>query len=150
MVSHAPAHLLRRARIRGLAVVALLALVVGNLTAFWHEATVLHMVCAEHGEQIHVAAADPSVTATDVAERMVGAADASLHRTAVGRDAESGHEHCSLCPGTRDGAAPARTIIASATLVARPALLSAPADAPAPAIAVHRLAPKHGPPVSAG
>jgi hypothetical protein len=114
-----------------------LAIVVAasTLLAGWHQATVVHARCAEHGELYDVGRA--------------GATHETLggHQLAA-RDGDAGdeHDHCSLCPRSHEGA-PA---ISAHAPVAVPPVAAAPRPA-AHVIAIastdtFRTAPKTSPP----
>lgn len=75
-----------------LAGVLLVVAAAAPFAASWHEASVQHVRCAEHGELTHVA-----VTATAQAtapEQRAGAARVTVNRGDAGTP--SGHEHCEL------------------------------------------------------
>jgi hypothetical protein len=140
----------RRSRLRSATALAVAALlVVANLVAHWHQATVVHARCAEHGEVVHAAdglddGADHATAA--IASDQAPVAIAILHSRAAG-SAGDDHEHCDLCPLTRE---PLR--LGAAVAVAAPAPLAvAAARAPSAQAAVRtidrvRFAPKTSPP----
>jgi hypothetical protein len=128
-----------------MAVAALL--VVANLVAHWHQATVVHARCAEHGEQVHAApeaSADLRIGAADRAHEAVEVA-ALWARTGAG--AGEDHDHCDLCPLTREPLPLAAPAVAGVRLpqavdAARPLAIAASL----PSVDLVRFAPKTSPP----
>jgi hypothetical protein len=143
-----------RSRLRSVTAVAVAALlVVANLIAYWHQATVVHARCAEHGELVHTAppaGAHPG----DHGPATVGAADVESghdHVVAIASrswTADDEHDHCQLCPLTREsprlGAPPA---ISAPPLTAAPRSVAAITAAPDVSRDLVRFAPKTSPPV---
>ena len=134
---------LRRARTasRVQAAVTALAFVFASLLGILHEATTIHVRCAEHGELIH---RDATLAPT--------ANTASADRDAVVRDLRAetkpSHEHCSLTSSTRDS----RLVPRPPAIVAAPVIISGLAVA-GPLVegarggGLYRTAPKTSPPV---
>lgn len=99
---------LRRARTAGaLSLLVLLAVTGAQLSNTWHELTVRHVVCADHGEMTHVrlsAGAKPGQQAAGAAAPGASAQDPAL---------PEGHEHCALALIVQAGTqAPARATTA--------------------------------------
>ena len=74
-----------------LAGVLLVVAAAAPFAASWHEASVQHVRCAEHGELTHVAVATIAGAAH---QRRAGAARVTVNRGNAGTP--SGHEHCEL------------------------------------------------------
>ncbi len=116
--------------------------VVAQLASFAHEALSSHVVCAEHGELVHVGHFAPATAghrAHAPAERqLLGVSDPS-----VARD----HEHCGLAAVSRERALQlqAHTSVATAPACSR-APFEVPANPDRSSIPVFRLAPKQSPP----
>jgi hypothetical protein len=126
-------------------------LLAANLLAFWHQATVAHARCAEHGELIHGAADGDDYADADAAPRAAEVDDAVVRLVARGAgagDADDDHDHCEICPLTRDGLR-----FEPPVQVATPVLRVAVAVTPpverdiVVAIDLVRVAPKTSPPV---
>jgi hypothetical protein len=118
-----------------------LAFVLASLLGVVHEATTIHVRCAEHGELIH---RDATLATT-----------ASADRDAVVRDLRAetkpSHEHCSLTSSTRDSRlVPRPPAIASAPVAISRFAIAGPLVAVARAGALYRTAPKTSPPISHG
>ena len=120
------------------AVAALLgiAFVLANLIGFVHEATTLHVRCAEHGELIH---------------GETSAASSGDSRATVAGDGQAGesrgHEHCDLASAIRES----RCAPQAPALVLAPVTEAVHAAAPAAVATVqhasiYRIAPKTSPP----
>src|SRR5262245_53435382 len=128
---------IRRARAVCAALTAVV-LAACTLLAEWHQATVIHARCAEHGELVHVSAG----ASRGAGEDRVAARDAAGER----RGAQ--HDHCTLCPRNHDGAPPQLTFVPAAM----PPVTAVVAVAPrAPAIIGYDAltdAPKTSPPAS--
>jgi hypothetical protein len=116
-----------------------LAFVLSSLFGVVHEASTMHVRCAQHGEMVHsgVTLVDGQVHAPVRELRARDAADTTVQ----------GHEHCALASAMRE----------SRLLSSPPALVSAPEPIAALAIAiaytgaarergVYRTAPKTSPP----
>jgi hypothetical protein len=124
-----------RARRRAIGATAL-AIVVAAVTLFadWHQATVIHARCAQHGELFHVGAGGPRVADHRIAARDGAASDE--------------HDHCELCPRVHDGTPPQPPIIRAPMPPAAPAPVVRPrAIVIATGDAVLRHAPKTSPPI---
>jgi len=136
---------LRRARAAKtlLAGVLLVVAAAAPFAASWHEASVQHVRCAEHGELTHVAVSTDARALAD--SRRAGAARLSMN----GGDASTpaGHEHCELAFTVQRSAQPTAVHATVRTLppsvvASRPAL-----KVPAPGRAfVLASAPKTSPP----
>jgi hypothetical protein len=104
-----------------------------TLLAQWHQATVLHVRCLEHGELIHVTPGGPRLPGDRVASH-------------PGAPVE--HDHCAVYPRAHDGTAR----LAAPVLAALPDVVPAPPPAPGPTVHVVRdplhHAPKTSPPAS--
>jgi hypothetical protein len=127
-----------------LAGVLLVVATVAPFAASWHEASVQHVRCAEHGELTHVAV---SHMAPDGGDRRPSVeAGPSMNRGETGTPA--GHEHCDLTFVVQGSAQtpPVRTTV---RIVPPSVLATAPVVAvPAPGRAfVLASAPKTSPPV---
>src|SRR5690606_524125 len=113
--------------------------VAGNLGSLLHEATERHARCPEHGELMHVEAAAPGAAgedARDVAALARPSSDSSEHE----------HEHCFLCPSSRERACLGPIHAAALAPVARFAPPPARAESAPRARHVYALAPKNSPP----
>jgi hypothetical protein len=144
----------RRSRLHSATAVAVAALlVVANLVAHWHQATVVHARC-EHGELVHAeglaeigghARAEASADAAPVGGDAPVAV--AVVRSRAAAPASDEHDHCELCPLTREplrlGAAV--VVAAPAPEVVAPARPSA-SHAAARTIDRVRFAPKTSPP----
>jgi hypothetical protein len=140
----------RRSRLHSATAVAVAALlVVANLVAHWHQATVVHARC-EHGELVHAdglaeAEGHARVDAAPVADEAPVAV--AVVRSRAAAPASDEHDHCELCPLTRE---PLR--LGATVVVAAPApQLVAPARPPVSHAAARtidrvRFAPKTSPP----
>ncbi|HET6613205.1 MAG TPA: hypothetical protein VFG83_14510 [Kofleriaceae bacterium] len=107
-----------------------------NLAGFYHFATVTHVRCAEHGEEMDAPLA-PHHT------MMVG--DAWLP---AGDKAPAGHDHCHIDPWTHDRRSAKHTVQLSVPLT-RTAMAPAWALIDCPrAVSVYGMAPKTSPPVA--
>ncbi len=119
----------------GLAAVAIVLLVVAQLGALVHEATVRHVRCSEHGELVEAAVVD-AVTGRPDDVRLVG----------VEAGGASGDDHCALARSLRQqGAAPHAPAIgvAHVAIVAGAPLVMVPRIA---ARMLYLIAPKTSPP----
>jgi hypothetical protein len=141
----------RRSRLRSATALAVAALlVVANLVAYWHQATVVHARCAEHGELVHAESAgddDHARVTASAPSTEVPVAVAALHsRTtdAAGDD----HDHCDLCPLTREPLRLGAAVVAAARAPQAIATARAPAAGTvARTIDRVRFAPKTSPPL---
>ncbi len=128
------------ARVRALtAAIAALMLVGCMLLVSWHRATVIHGVCATHGDEIHLSRTQAEVALAASVDR------AEAHVFAGGFVPQDGDHHCDLLATTASVAPPAD----GGDLVAHlDATLADAALPPAPALgaARYRLAPKTSPP----
>lgn len=115
-----------------------LAFVFASLFGVLHEATTIHVRCAEHGELIH---RDATI-----------ANAASAGRDAVVRDLRAetkpGHEHCSLTSSTRESQlVPRPPAIVSAPVIVSGLTVAGPLVESAHGGGLYRTAPKTSPPV---
>jgi len=125
-----------------LAGLLLVVAAVAPFAASWHEATVQHVRCAEHGELTHVAL---SATARTAATHRAGAARLAVNGRNAGTPAS--HEHCAFAFVVQSSAQPPAVHATVRTLppslvASRPALVL-----PAPGRAfLLASAPKTSPP----
>jgi hypothetical protein len=128
-----------------LAGLLLLVAGVAPFTASWHEASVQHVRCAEHGELTHVVVSTDARAVADA--RRAGAARLSLNGGDAGTPAE--HEHCEFAFIVQSSGQPAAVHTTVRTL---PPSVVAPRPAlslPAPGRAfVLACAPKTSPPAA--
>jgi hypothetical protein len=137
------------------AALLVLAFVVGQVGSFLHAAFERHTVCAEHGEIVHVpghadggppghAAAEIGLTGGQ-AEASRDARDALRDGSAA--SAEHAHDHCYLCPASRQplDARPSSDAIAAVV----PGVVASPLPAVVASSdrARYIIAPKTSPPV---
>ena len=127
-----------RAHRRALAAFAAVMLVGCMLLVGWHKATVMHGVCAEHGDELHL----DRVSEHERAE----ASDSAQIESSTWVQVDGDH-HCVIAATSRD---PVSTAAAHAAAAAPDVSDHAPPPpalvAPA-AVALYRLAPKTSPPV---
>jgi hypothetical protein len=124
--------------------------VVANLLSFWHQATVAHARCAEHGEIVHAGHAGPAELAQD--ERIAARGEVvhadELTSRSWALDAGDEHDHCQQCPATREVLRLSRPAAVAAPLAAGAvAVAYAPAAVDAGGVDIVRIAPKTSPPV---
>ena len=120
---------------RALAALIGFVFVLANLAGFVHEATTIHVRCAEHGELVH---------------GETGAAIAASHAAVApdtGATESRGHEHCGLASVMRQS----RCAPKPPALVLAPVTILAAATAPDTVAtirdaSVYRIAPKTSPP----
>lgn len=127
----------RRVVHRLVAALSAAALVVGVLLVGWHQATVIHGVCVEHGGELHLdKVADHDHAQDDPTSR--------LERSAwiLG---DGDHDCTILATASAALVAPGAPSPVLAHEDAAPALPAARADAAV--VAIYRLAPKTSPPV---
>jgi hypothetical protein len=128
----------RRLAARLLAAAAVLTFGLGQFVASWHEATVQHVRCAEHGELTHVSlshhAPSPTLRRNTIDSSEFGTID--------------GHEHCGFVFARRD-TAPTKLVRVAVRFTPPPAVAQQPVD-PLPSIGrrafVLASAPKTSPP----
>jgi hypothetical protein len=125
---------LRRGRALCAAALAIVLAAV-TLLAGWHQATVLHARCAEHGELYHVGGGGKRVGDHRIAAREVAGADE--------------HDHCTMCPRAHDGAAAKVAIVRVALPPVAPAPIVAPRVVAIVTSDAYRDAPKTSPPTNA-
>lgn len=121
---------------RALAALLGIAFVLANLVGFVHEATTVHVRCAEHGELVH----GETGRTIDAAAHATLAPDPGAHET-------RGHEHCGLASLIRES----RSTPNAPVLVPAPVTITAHATAPDTVatvreVSVYRIAPKTSPP----
>lgn len=151
---------------QGQAALLVLAFVVGQVGSFVHAAVERHTVCSEHGEIVHVphgtpaderAAAgapghiaagdvDTAATADEQAPRDVDV-DLDVLRDGAAVGDEHAHEHCYLCPASREPLSPAPSGDAIAAVMPAAVQISLPARVATGDRARYTLAPKTSPPV---
>ncbi len=120
-----------RLRSAALAILTLVALVLGHVSAWAHDGAVRHVRCARHGELV------------DAPELVRAIAEGSW---LVGVRGESGDEHCSIANGIRqDAARPTIAIALHATVASAPIAIPHVTARLAAAIDF-RIAPKTSPP----
>lgn len=133
----APSATLRARTTRVQAALTALAFVFASLLGVLHEATTIHVRCAEHGELIH---RDATIANT------AGAAGDTVLRDGRAGAAPS-HEHCTLTSATRES----RLVPRSPAVVSVPVAISklvapVPRATAARGAALYRTAPKTSPP----
>lgn len=124
---------------RAIAAVTAAVLVLGGLVLAWHRAEVVHGICGEHGEALHLSKQD--------AEHAHAQDDETRHLEKSAWIQLEGDHHCALIATFRDPVVDERCTVAPELAPAEeaPAL---PAGAAAPRVAaIWRLAPKTSPPV---
>lgn len=114
-----------------------LAFALASLLGILHEATTIHVRCAEHGELIH---RDATVVTT-----------ASVDHDAVVRDLRAetkpSHEHCSLTSSTRESRlVPRAPAIVSAPVIVSGLTIAGPLVEGLRGGGLYRTAPKTSPP----
>lgn len=151
---------------QGQAALLVLAFVAGQIGTYVHAAVERHAVCPEHGEIIHVPEHVPDHGLPEhgasahglVPHRDSGLADEDARAEAspvVGdalRDAaaasdEHAHEHCYLCPASRESLTPAPSGDALAAAMPDVVPLALPAVVATSDRARYIIAPKTSPPV---
>jgi hypothetical protein len=98
MTSRTPFTTRNSSRTRGLAALVIMAFLGNSLAGYIHKAVERHARCPEHGEIIHVRgelAQTPAATAAT-------ATPGSHARPAAPDESSHEHEHCYLCPSTRE------------------------------------------------
>lgn len=121
---------------RALAALLGFAFVLANLVGFVHEATTVHVRCAEHGEMVH-----------GETGRIIDAASHATLAADGGATEIRGHEHCALASLIRES----RCAPQAPSLVLAPVTITAQATAPDAVaavrdVSVYRIAPKTSPP----
>lgn len=131
----------RPALLQGQAALLVLVFVASQVGSYVHAAFENHARCPEHGELIHVD--ELPRTAAEV----VAAGDNDALLDASGDEDDHAHEHCYLCPASRDRAASSQ--VAHGIAASMPAVaIHAPDTAAAPGgLATYVIAPKTSPPV---
>lgn len=128
---------------------AIAILLGANLSSYLHKSTERHAVCPEHGELIHV---DDHSASSGV---QTSARDAVVERHERGiqvRPTESGdseheHEHCYLCPSSRDRLHTPHVALVVGDAIARDYRFDGVRPVHPDQSAVYALAPKTSPPV---
>lgn len=137
-----------RAHTRALAGFAAFVLVACTLLVGWHEATVMHGVCAEHGDELHldvITIGDGGTVAGGDHER-AEASDSDQIESSTWVPVDGDH-HCVIAATSRDPITTAAGHdVAAAADLSEPTSLP-PALAGPAAVAIYRLAPKTSPPV---
>jgi hypothetical protein len=87
----------------GLTRVLVALFLIGYLASFFHEVTVRHTLCAEHGEWIHETA---TLDQTEVCERDLGSAP---HVRSTQKSSVAPHDHCSIVVASRESRSAAPT-----------------------------------------
>jgi hypothetical protein len=142
MMSRTPFTTRFSARTRGLAALVVLAFLGNSLANYIHKAVERHARCPEHGEIIHVrgelaqTAADAATPASPGSHALPAAPDEDGHE----------HEHCYLCPTTRERLS--TVSVASALLNIAPTLprLAIHASVAPARSTIYIVAPKTSPP----
>jgi hypothetical protein len=154
----APTHM-RSTLQQGQAALLVLAFVVGQVGSFVHAAFERHAVCAEHGEIVHVphdlpehghvAPGVPGLRGTLglAAERAQAPRDLDALRDGSTAGEEHAHEHCYLCPVSREPLAPGPSGDAIAAVMPAAVPLSLPAVVATSDRPRYIIAPKTSPPV---
>ena len=138
-----------RRHLRAATAVALASLLlVGNLLAYWHQATVSHARCAAHGELIHAGPAAHAAGAQAEPPASQAIDEAAGRLLARSWDAEGDHDHCQICPLTREPVRFEQRLVLVGPAATPVAVAAPPAAAPvAVAVDLVRMAPKTSPPV---
>jgi len=126
-----------------LVAVLLVVAATAPLAASWHEASVQHVRCAEHGELTHVAVGTDARAAA--APHRAGAPRVSLNGGDAGRQAE--HEHCQFAFTVQSSAQP--TALHTTVRILPPSVVAPPPALRLPAPGrtfVLASAPKTSPP----
>lgn len=122
------------------ALFALLTLLVWP-ASFWHEATTVHEVCAEHGELVDVAGADRASSTEHTGEPVLRQADS--------RDHEAGHEHCPFVALGQPSSSAPEARATGVRMLEQPAFLALPGAERWLSVPILSQAPKHSPPAIA-
>lgn len=121
-----------------------LLFVAGQLRSLYHRAFVLHAICPEHGEQIHVDNAQQDVHPASPAG--VASLVSKLHKTAPVGAFANNHDHCELCVTRHSPAIEAAWVQLSAPAMSDDWHDCEPAGCTVPSRARYRIAPKTSPP----
>jgi hypothetical protein len=142
---------------QGQAALLVLAFIVGQVGSFVHAAFERHTVCSEHGEIVHVPGQGPQPgPAHDQAELgTIGLADEHAEaprdldavRDGSAAGDEHAHEHCYLCPASREPLTPSPSGDAIAVVMPAAVSFSLPAVVATSGRARYIIAPKTSPPV---
>jgi hypothetical protein len=100
MLSRSASTHMRAMILQGQAALLALVFVAGQLGSHLHAATEHHARCPEHGELVHVDAPLAAGTVAMAAATSPGDSDA-LRNAAAGVDGHE-HDHCYLCPVSRE------------------------------------------------
>lgn len=128
----------RKLAARLLAAVSIAAIGFAQFSASWHEMTVQHVRCAEHGELTHIASLSHRAPAPTPRRDTIESADAG---------AIDGHDHCGFVFALRN-AAPTTFVRVAVRFAPPPAVVERPA-VPVPSTGrafVLASAPKTSPP----
>jgi hypothetical protein len=142
MISRTPFTAPHSSRTRGLAALVVMAFLGNSLAGYIHKAVERHARCPEHGEIIHVRG-ELAQTPADTA----AAASPGSHARPVAPDENSHeHEHCYLCPSTRERLS--TVSVASVVFDTGPTLarLAVPTQAEPARADIYIVAPKTSPP----
>jgi hypothetical protein len=124
----------RRAALTSL---TLIAFIVSAVVGMVHDATSLHVQCAEHGELIHREAA--------AAPQLDSSPDALLGAVPV-RSVAPAHEHCALASAMRGAHEAARPCLSIVQRLETPQPAAPPVERGATTALLFRTAPKTSPP----
>jgi hypothetical protein len=131
--------------LQGQAALVALVLVASQIGSHLHAATERHARCPEHGELVHVDEL-PRAAATSAVAASAAASDA-LRDTSAASD-EHAHEHCYLCPASRERLAPGQDAGVIAAVLPAAVSHPLPAVASAPGQPRYVIAPKTSPPAA--
>ena len=133
----------RNARVSAIGLIAAVAFVGGQLLSGYHSLTERHVVCSEHGETLHL----PGQSETLAGDSDEQKAHSGSHvQPAEPVQGGHEHEHCHLCPTSREPLALAAPVGQSFDQVAQARQLAIPpAELPA-ASNLYLFAPKTSPP----
>lgn len=145
---------------QGQAALLVLAFVVGQVGSFVHAAFERHTVCSEHGEIVHVPHGTPEHgrVAPSTVETIDTGGTGGLANAQAPRDLdavrdgsaagdEHAHEHCYLCPASRESLTPGPSGDAVAAVMPAVVPFSLPAVVTTSDRARYIIAPKTSPPV---
>jgi hypothetical protein len=148
----APTHM-RSMLQQGQAALLVLAFVVGQVGSFVHAAFERHTVCSEHGEIVHVPHGMPEHghvapgTPALADEHARAPRDLDAIRDGAAAGDEHAHEHCYLCPASREPLTPRPSGDALAAVMPAAVAFALPAVVATSDRARYIIAPKTSPPV---
>lgn len=142
---------------QGQAALLVLAFVAGQIGSYLHAAVERHAVCPEHGELIHVPEhgmpadglvphRDSGLVDEDARAEASPVVGDALRDGSAASD-EHAHEHCYLCPASRESLTPGPSGNALAAAMPDVVPLSLPAVVATSDRARYIIAPKTSPPV---